>query len=138
MPTGLMPVKIDTWQPQFIDSFQFSNWNMSIDSQNMPQNVFHETHAELANFLCQNPRNFQFTTSIKNNALTLSFQPTPFSSLLDTPNLEPPTPCSPSYSPVLWEELSYTNNLGTDPEHPVHRSDPDPSSVSVVRSTDPL
>ncbi|KAG2028932.1 hypothetical protein BDR03DRAFT_1019144 [Suillus americanus] len=34
--------------------------------------------------------------------------------------------------------LSYTNNLGTDPEHPVHRSDPDPSSVSVVRSTDPL
>ncbi|KAG2030979.1 hypothetical protein BDR03DRAFT_1016598 [Suillus americanus] len=36
------------------------------------------------------------------------------------------------------ESLSYTNNPGTDPEHPVHRSDPDPSSVSVVRSTDPL
>ncbi|KAG2038099.1 hypothetical protein BDR03DRAFT_1010261 [Suillus americanus] len=34
--------------------------------------------------------------------------------------------------------LSYTNNLGMDPEHPVHRSDPDPSSVSVVWSTDPL
>ncbi|KAG2032744.1 hypothetical protein BDR03DRAFT_1014990 [Suillus americanus] len=35
-------------------------------------------------------------------------------------------------------DLSYTNNLGMDPERPVHRSDPDPSSVSVVWSTDPL
>ncbi|KAG2037781.1 hypothetical protein BDR03DRAFT_1010397 [Suillus americanus] len=34
--------------------------------------------------------------------------------------------------------VSYTNNLGMDPEHLVHRSDPDPSSVSIVRSTDPL
>ncbi|KAG2030612.1 hypothetical protein BDR03DRAFT_986979 [Suillus americanus] len=58
----------------------------------------------------------------------------------------PPSPQSVASSSVgslsahmiLSSHLSYTNNLGTDPEHPVHRSAPDPSSVSVVRSTDPL
>ncbi|KAG2032742.1 hypothetical protein BDR03DRAFT_1014985 [Suillus americanus] len=46
----------------------------------------------------------------------------------------------PNDDPALFvnRELSYTNNLGMDPEHLVHRSNPDPSSISIVRSTDPL
>ncbi|KAG1886228.1 hypothetical protein F4604DRAFT_1675877 [Suillus subluteus] len=109
-PTGLVFAENNARQPQLKPLSQFGLCDAPIDFWNMPQNVFNETHAELADFLFQNPGNFRFTTSFKNDALTLSFQPTPFSSLIDSPNLEPPTPCSPSYSPVLWEESSQASS----------------------------
>ncbi|KAG1850233.1 hypothetical protein DFJ58DRAFT_729328 [Suillus subalutaceus] len=72
----------------------------------MPQNAFNETRAELADFLFQNPGNFRFTTSIESDALTLSFQQTPFSHLLDSPSDGAASIPSPPYSPVLLESSS--------------------------------
>lgn len=79
----------------------------------MPEHMFNNTHAKVADFLFQNPDNFRFTTSIENDSLTLSFCSTflspPFNLLqLDT--------CSPSYLPIQWEGLSATGEEEGIPE----------------------
>ncbi|KAG0701120.1 hypothetical protein DFH29DRAFT_876122 [Suillus ampliporus] len=58
-----------------------------------------------------NPGNFRFTTTILNDTLTLSFQPSPFSPLIDASTES--TLLSPSYSPVLWDgsSASTTNSI---------------------------
>ncbi|KAG1780899.1 hypothetical protein EV702DRAFT_1193733 [Suillus placidus] len=70
----------------------------------MPEHIFDDTRAKVANFLIQNSGNFQFSTSIESDALTFSFHSTPFSPL--TSSDESPSLPSLSYSPVQWDELS--------------------------------
>ncbi|KAG1735538.1 hypothetical protein EDB19DRAFT_1910606 [Suillus lakei] len=76
---------------------------MSTHFWNMPDKALNEARAEVADFLFQNPRNFRFSTTILNNALTLSFHQGPFSPLID--GSKPPI-SSPSYSPLPWDESS--------------------------------
>jgi len=123
MPTGFVSAINSVRQPQVIVNSQISQCNANTRDREMPPSVFTKTCAELADFLFQNPGNFHFTTSIDNDALTLLFQPTPFSSLIDAPNLEPLTPRSPSYSPIQWARSSKNSS------NPIVA--PGPSLISV-------
>ncbi|KAG2737677.1 hypothetical protein P692DRAFT_201812620, partial [Suillus brevipes Sb2] len=69
----------------------------------MPVHAFQNARTEVADFLIQNPGNFRFTTSIEDDALTLSFHSSypPSNDFADNDNL--PTP---AYSPINWDELS--------------------------------
>ncbi|KAG1832596.1 hypothetical protein F4604DRAFT_1945960 [Suillus subluteus] len=107
----------------------------------MPQNAFNETRAELADFLFQNPGNFRFTTSIESDTLTLSFQQTPFSHLLDSPSDGAASIPSLPYSPVLWESSSDSqegSSVAPGPELiPVGDSDlGGPHSITGIENSD--
>lgn len=70
--------------------------------QKMLDGTFNETHADVANFLIQNPGNFRFTTTIEANALTFSFKPSPLP--LPIKHDDAHYFCSPSYLPVAWDD----------------------------------
>ncbi|KAG1769717.1 hypothetical protein EV702DRAFT_1202744 [Suillus placidus] len=67
----------------------------------MPEQIFDETHAKVADFLIQNSGNFRFSTSIQSDALTLSFHASPLPSLSSNDNTNS---SSLSYSPIQWED----------------------------------
>ncbi|KAG2338263.1 hypothetical protein BDR05DRAFT_1004402 [Suillus weaverae] len=67
----------------------------------MPEQIFDETCAKVADFLIQNSGNFRFSTSIQSDALTLSFCASPLPSLSSNDNT---SSSSLSYSPIQWED----------------------------------
>jgi hypothetical protein len=103
MSFGLASASNSVRHPQTNNTSFFGIETTSTNVWTMPDHVFDETCAELADFLFQNTGNFRFTTTIHNDALTLLFQPSPFSPLIDPDESTPP---SPSYSPVQWDRPS--------------------------------
>ncbi|KAG1774932.1 hypothetical protein EV702DRAFT_1199772 [Suillus placidus] len=94
----------------------------------MPEHIFDDTHAEVADFLIQKPGNFRFSTSIESDALTLSFHATPFSPLTNSD--ENHSLPSLSYSLIQWDDLS------DDPDGPniVDANGLVPAAVSQFRA----
>jgi hypothetical protein len=100
---GLASASNSVRHPQTNNSSLFGIETTTTNIRTMLDHAFDETRAELADFLFQNTGNFRFMTTIHNDALTLSFQPSPFSPLIDP---DESTPSSLSYSPVQWDRLS--------------------------------
>ncbi|KAG1848669.1 hypothetical protein F4604DRAFT_1687631 [Suillus subluteus] len=70
----------------------------------MPYTPFMDSHAEVSDFLSSHSGNFRFSTSIEDDALTLSFQPTyPFPPHIPPPFFTISEPPTPPYSPLHWD-----------------------------------
>ncbi|KAG1773722.1 hypothetical protein EV702DRAFT_1200855 [Suillus placidus] len=97
-PFGLVFEKNSARHPKFTHTSQSSN---QLTPRNMPEQIFDETSAEVADFLIQNSGNFQFSTSIHSDTLTLSFRASPLPSLSSNNDTNF---SSLSYSPIQWED----------------------------------
>ncbi|KAG1851935.1 hypothetical protein F4604DRAFT_1933870 [Suillus subluteus] len=71
----------------------------------MGDNTFSSARGSVHNFLSRNPGNFHFSTTIDDDALTLSFYPSTYSPTNVSESQGSSFPPSPSYSPVQWEYL---------------------------------
>ncbi|KAG2738864.1 hypothetical protein P692DRAFT_201811855 [Suillus brevipes Sb2] len=95
----------------------------------MLDDIFNETRADVADFLIQNPGKFRFTTTIQNDALTLTFEPSP-PSLISELSIH-----SPSYSPVPWDEWAvHSDSPIVAPSTgyvPVHDSNSDANALDL-------
>ncbi|KAG2358190.1 hypothetical protein BDR07DRAFT_1489805 [Suillus spraguei] len=70
----------------------------------MPYTLLSDTHAKVSDFLSHHPSNFHFSTSIRDDALILSFYLThSFPPTNPSPLFTVSEPPSPPYSPLQWD-----------------------------------
>jgi hypothetical protein len=128
-PTGLVSEKISARQPQVNKTSILGNSDASASTRKMLDDMFNETRADVADFLIQNPGKFRFTTTIQNDALTLTFEPSP-PSLISELSIH-----SPSYSPVPWDEWAvHSDSPIVAPSTgyvPVHDSNSDANALDL-------